>query len=222
MATSEKEKRQRRFSTLIFGAGRGPHVEPIDWEFVEREYRVGRMTITEIARQAGITRPLISRKANLEGWTRDLSARVRVEVAARLAPSLSPETEQSAIEIAASRSVQVVREHQAAIGRSQRILGKLFGELEETTDNLDVIDEALIDVVDPLKRGMIQRAVSLETRSKVIGMLAGASRTFITLERQAFNLSADSDLPSRPTRAIDKDTNLKEAADIYAADLHGT
>jgi DNA-binding MurR/RpiR family transcriptional regulator len=204
MATSEKEKRQRRFNTLIFGlpknANRG---DAIDWEFIEREYRVGRMTISEIARQAGCVRTLISRKAGLEGWTRDLSARVRTEVAARLAPSLSPETESDAVSIAAARSVQVVREHQAAIGRSQRILGKLFGELEDVTDG-------------------VGHSLDLETKAKVIGMLAGASRTFITLERQAFNLSADSDLPSRPTRAIDKDTNLKEAADIYAADLHGT
>ena len=213
-------ERQKRIAALLNGR---PSKREIDWEFIEREYRAGRMSIHEIARQAGVSRPLIHARVNKEGWTRDLSGKIRSEVAARLTPALTPETERSAIELAAARSVEVIREHRAAIGHGQRLVLKLFQELDEAASEVVAIEEE----IDEETRGdrnferkkMMLRAVALPTRAATLGSLSGALRTFVGLERQAFNLAAESDVPSRPTEAIEDTATLKQAAERYSIDL---
>ena len=105
---------------------------------------------------------------------------------------VSPEAERAAIEPAVARGVQVVREHRASIGRGQRLLGALFGELEEASDNRDEIEEAIqletVDDKDSKRRAMMLRAVALPSRASVIVNFSNALRTLVGLERQAFNL----------------------------------
>lgn len=48
----------------------------INWSFVEEEYRAGLRSLRDIASEAGITEGAIRRKAKVEDWTRDLSAKI--------------------------------------------------------------------------------------------------------------------------------------------------
>ena len=132
-----------------------------DWEMIEREYRAGQLTVVEIGRQQGLSHTAINKRAKRDGWTRNLADRVRKEVSARLVSAETSETERAAIEPAVARGVQVVREHQASIGRGQRLVGTLFDELEKAT----------------VQRADIEAAIEEETRACVIhGILSADSR----------------------------------------------
>jgi hypothetical protein len=165
-----------------------------DWEAIEREYRAGRLTVVEIGRQYGLSHTAINKRAKRDGWKRNLADRVRKEVSARLvSEQVSPETERAAIEPAVARGVQVVREHQGSIGRGQRLVGSLFSELEEATENRTEIETAIEDETrgDKERRARMLRAVALPSRSSVIVNLSSALKTLVGLERQAFSLDAD-------------------------------
>jgi hypothetical protein len=165
----------------------------VDWEAIEREYRAGQLTVVEIGRQHGLSHTAINKRAKRDGWTRNLADRVRKEVSARLvSEKVSPEAERAAIEPAVARGVQVVREHRASIGRGQRLLSALFGELEEAAENRDEIEAAIEEETEDddtgKRRAMMHRAVALPSRAGVIVNLSNALRTLVALERQAFNL----------------------------------
>lgn len=167
----------------------------IDWEAIEREYRAGQLSVVEIGRQHSISHTAINKRAKRDGWSRNLAARVRAEVSARLVSAeVSVETETAAVELAAARGVQIVREHQASIGRGQKLVGVLFGELEEATVSIEEIEEAIEEETASYRGGQrraaMLRAVALPSRATVITNLAGALKTLVGLERQAFSLDA--------------------------------
>lgn len=178
----------------------------IDWEAIEREYRLGQLSVVEIARQHGISHTAIQKKAKAGEWTRSLVERVRKRVADRLvAPEVAAKDEEAAVEVAAATRINIVREHQASIGRGQKLALALFSELEEATENREAIDEAIeaetLRDKDTKRRSMMQRAVALPSRATTLGNLASALKTLVGLERQAFNLSdgpgGESDAPAK-------------------------
>ena len=169
----------------------------VDWEAIEREYRAGQCSVAEIGRRFGISHPAILKRAKRDGWTRNLAAKVREAVTAKLVTSevTGAAGQRETIEAAAARVVQVIREHRTSIGRAQRLVKALFGELEEATENRDEIDEAIEaesrDEDKGKRRAMMLRAVALPSRSGVIVNLSGALKTLVALERQAFGLDAE-------------------------------
>lgn len=165
----------------------------IDWEAVEREYRAGQLSVVEIGRQHGVSHTAINKRAKRDGWARNLADRVRKEVSTRLVSTeVSPETEAQAVDIAAARGVQIVREHQSSIGRGQKMVSVLFGELEEASANREAVDAEIEAATSGDKggkrRAMMLRAVALPSRATTLTNLAGALKTLVGLERQAFSL----------------------------------
>lgn len=165
----------------------------IDWEAIEREYRAGQLSIREIAGIQGVSHVAIMKRAKRDGWERNLSEAVREKVTARLVTDgVTGKSAKETVELAAERGVQVIREHRASIGRGQKLVSALFTELEEATDCRDEIKEAIeIETADDQngkRRAMMFRALALPSRSGVIVNLAGALKTLVSLERQAFNL----------------------------------
>lgn len=173
-----------------------------DWEAIEREYRAGQLSVVEIGRQHGVSHTAINKRAKKEGWKRDLSAKVRAEVSARLvSPEVSAANAEEAIETAAARGVELVRQHRASLAHANRIVSKLLHELERGTDNIEDI-EAEIETETAEDRGgkrraMMLKAVSLPTRANTATALTQALKNLIPLERQAFKL--DEDTPPDPT-----------------------
>ena len=164
----------------------------VDWEAIEREYRAGQCSVAKIGRRFGISHPAILKRAKRDGWTRNLAAKVREAVTAKLVTSevTGAAGQRETIEAAAARVVQVVREHRTSIGRAQRLVDALFGELEEATGNRDEIEEAIEAErrdedkgkrraydASSKRRAMMLRAVALPSRSAVIVNLSGALRT---------------------------------------------
>lgn len=172
----------------------------MDWEAIEREYRAGQLSVAEIGRQHTISHVAILKRAKKKGWTRNLSARVREAVTARLVTDEVTGTEsvtdaQEAVDLAASRGVAVVREHRGLLSRGKKLIAALFGELEEATEYREEIEVAIEDETASDKtaerRNRMLRAVALPTRSGTLLNLANASKAFIGLDRQAFGLTDD-------------------------------
>lgn len=164
-----------------------------DWEAIEREFRAGQLSVSEIGRQHGISHTAINKRAKREGWTRDLSERVRKEVSARLvSDGVSAEGVRETIQVAAARGVQLVREHRQDIGQNRSAVTKLIEELHTTIAHIDEIEDDIIDETsgdkDGKRRARMLAAVALPSRAGVASTLANALKTLIPLERQAFNL----------------------------------
>ena len=69
----------------------GSPKNPTDWALIEREYRAGQLSIAEIARQSGITRGAIQKRAKRDGWARDLLPAVQAKVKDDLVRDAAPE-----------------------------------------------------------------------------------------------------------------------------------
>lgn len=164
-----------------------------DWEAIEREYRAGQLSVAEIGRQYGISHVAILKKAKARGWTRDLTERVKTEIAARLVTEgLQDRRGSATIELAAERGVQLVREHRHQIGATFKAVSSLIEELQSVTVNREEIEDDIHEFTeddkDGKRRARMLAAVALPSRAQVAGTLANALKTLIPLERQAFNI----------------------------------
>ena len=199
-----------------------------DWEAVEREYRAGQLSVSEIGRQHGVSHTAINKRAKKDGWARDLAARVRQEVSARLvSDEVSAANANEAIDAAAARGVEVVRSHRQDIGRSRDVAARLVEELDMTTAHREEIAEEIEAFTDPgdgasesaqaraeKRRAAMHRAVSLSSRASSIMALSGALKNIVGLERQAFSLDAP-ESASPVQRMTDEEIDAK-IADLSA------
>ena len=62
----------------------GGERKQIDWEAVERDYRVGQLSLRALAEKHGTTASTISRRAAKHGWVQDASQEVRERTRAAL------------------------------------------------------------------------------------------------------------------------------------------
>lgn len=171
---------------------------PTDWEAIEREYRAGQLSVSEIGRIFGVSHTAINKRAKKFEWPRDLVDRVRQAVSAKLVSNpVSDEALAETVDQAATRIVQVVREHKTNIRSSRNILGKLFDELNDAIDHREEIEDDIVaetvDDKDGQRRARMLRAVALGSRAGVMLSLSAAMKNVIVLERQAFNISTEGD-----------------------------
>ncbi len=164
-----------------------------DWEAIEREYRAGQLSVREIGLQHEVSHTAINKRAKAEAWTRDLAKAVRQEVSNRLVSTeVSSANAQEAVDTAAARGVELVRQHRKSLSRAQSIIEKLLFELERGTDNIEDIEDAIEietkDDKDGKRRNMMLKAVSLPTRASTAAALSLTIKNIIPLERVAFNL----------------------------------
>jgi hypothetical protein len=175
--------------------------KPVDWEAVEREYRAGQLSVAEIGRQQGCSHTAINKRAAKEGWTRNLAAKVREVATARLVSDgavsapVSAAHARETVEAAAARVVDVVRSHRRDIAAGRSMASSLVAELEAVTRDREAIEETIEleteDDKSPRRRAQMLAAVSLAGRAGALKALSDATRTFVGLERQAFNIDAE-------------------------------
>lgn len=202
-----------------------PERKPTDWEAIEREYRAGQLSVSEIGRQQGVSHTAINKRAKAQGWTRNLAAKVREAVSAKLvSDGVSATNARETIEASASRVVELVRSHRADISKGRSIAQTLFDELVEGSDpeNREAIEEEIEDATRgegaaaAKRRAMMLRAVALPSRASTLLSLASAVKTLVGLERQAFGMGDEApDAPAKSNEAA----NLSDAqlAAIIAA-----
>jgi len=168
-----------------------------DKERVEIDYRAGLLSIREIGRIHNLSDKTIRNWAKEYEWERDLTAKVNEKVRTELVRSESAhadlKTEQAIINEAAATQVQVVRSHRKAIQRGNSLVEKLTEQLFEAINGRagleDDIDAETADDKSPERKNRMKKAVSLEKHAQIANSLAQATKIWVGLERQAFNIA---------------------------------
>ena len=174
-----------------------------DWEAIESHYRTGVLSIREIARQHGTSDTAVRKKARAEVWLRDLTGRVGEQVRGALvrSPVRSPHarvsavrTEREIVEAAAAIVVAVVREHRRQIASGQGIVQALLDQLMQAVGSRAALEAAVDALSEDERQGQsraaLKQALSLASHAATLRDLSGAMKNLIGLERQAFNLDA--------------------------------
>ena len=177
-----------------------------DWEAIEGMYRAGLLSVREIARSHRISHTAIQKRAKADGWLRDLTAKVRQQVASGLVATevatAGTATERQMVEAAATQVITLVREHRGQISRSRLLVDKLMAQLEGVADHRDLLEQIIDEVEDGStgasikRREALIRAVALPSNAGVLKNLADTLKVVIGLEREAFNVSAATSEPA--------------------------
>lgn len=173
-----------------------PKRTPTDWEAVERDFRAGILTYAEMAIRHGVSKGRISQVAKRDGWTQDLSKKIRAKAEAKLnAATVNAElnAERAAsvaetVEIGAQVIVNIKLAHRSSINKARQMVEKLMAELEAESDRKP--KEAKEDGEKDLP------LMPLGAKVTVLKSLAESMRTLIGLERESFGLDeipSDSD-----------------------------
>ena len=181
------------------------HKPAPDWEKIEADYRAGILSLREIAEaHPGVNHVAITRRAKREGWSRDLSAKIRAKADAlvterTVTADVTAErrvSERDIIDANAQAIVSVRLAHRKDIQRSRSITMRLLEELElqsgrENAELLEQLGELMRredDRGQDKLNDLYQKIISLPGRAKTMKDLGESLRVLVTLERQAFGL----------------------------------
>lgn len=190
-----------------------------DWESIERDYRAGVLSIREVAKLHEVSDTAIRKKAKASGWERDLSQKVAEKVRSELVRSevrtADPQTEREIVEVAAATVVQVVRGHRGRIRQGNELVELLTKQLIDVAGKRDQFEEdiALETTGDksPERYSRLMKAVSLSSHASIAVNLAAATKTWIGLERQAFNIKDETGVPDDGPIADKSSVTAEEA-----------
>ncbi len=168
-----------------------------DWESIERDYRAGVLSIREVAKVHSVSDTAIRKKAKAERWERDLTDRVNEKVRTELVRAevrtADPQTEREIVEVAAATVVQVVRGHRGRIKQGNELVELLTKQLIDVAGRREEFETA-IEIVcaedkSPERMARLMKAVSLGSHASIAVNLANATKVWVGLERQAFNIA---------------------------------
>ena len=175
----------------------------VDWESVERDYSAGLLSLREIGAKHGVTHGAINKRANRDGWARDLSAKIKIKAdllvsteMVSTAVSTKKASEKEIIEVNAQAIVNIKLAHRGDIRKSKNIVNSLFDELESTTDNRELFEqlgEILRQESDSGQdklNDIYKKVISLPQRIDGVKKLTDALKTMIGLEREAYDIQS--------------------------------
>ena len=160
-----------------------------DWEAIEREYRIGQLSMAEIARRHKITRSAICHKAKRANppWERDLVEAVKARIRHKLSTDVNGDNveDDDLIEAAAARGANVVRLHRKDIAALRKLEAALIEELAGNPTKL---------YITQYQGQIIEKVVGLTAAERALAAnnLANVQHKRIQLERQAYSLDAGS------------------------------
>lgn len=176
----------------------------IDWPAVERDYRIGQLSLRAMGEKHGCTAAAISLRAKKHNWVKDATQEVRERTRAALIGKLarldagedvnaldavnSPTPED--VKIAVATNIEVVRTHRKDIRTAADLVALLMGQLLEAASDREEI-AATIDAETEgnlAARSKMKRAISLPSHAATIRDLTTAAKNLVMLERQAYNL----------------------------------
>jgi hypothetical protein len=162
----------------------------VDWERIETDYRAGLMSLREIAAaNPGPSHVAIKRRADREGWTKDLSGKIAAEaervVTRKAVTDGRVVTDKVVVEVNASAVAEVRLAHRADINRYRNLATRLLDELEAETARPESQASDNPDERLPHKATLASRIANLRTASDTL-------RTLVALEREAWNIAEGS------------------------------
>ena len=187
--------------------GKAPSTKAVDWERIELDYRAGAMSLREIAaNHPGTNHVAIARKAKTEGWTRDLSERIKAkaeDLVTRAAVTADVTanravTEKQVVEANAQDQASVRLAQRKDIQRKRAIVLSLMDELEAQVgpENAALLADLGEMLRNPDENGqdklndLYRKIISLPERARTAKTLAETLRITVDMERQAFGMDA--------------------------------
>jgi hypothetical protein len=143
----------------------------IDWEAIEAAYSLGVRSNLDIASQYGVSEGGIRKKAKHLGWSKDLSAKIKLKAEERVRKSEYESStkgklsDKEAIEIAATTQANLIIAHRTDIAMIRGTTKRHQAELDLSED------------------------LALRDKAQIGKMLTETLKMQIGLERQAFGIS---------------------------------
>lgn len=173
----------------------------VDWDAVERDYRTDTLTLRELAAKHGVTHTTISRRAEREGWQKDLTEAIRQATNTRLINetvqqkcTTAHQNATDTVLVAAEVNTQVILRHRTGLGRLTAIKEKLLGQIEQAVEQMPDLAEVIEMVRQPDDNG-IDRANDAMRKAMGRGALVDDLKKLTEVderirkgEREAFGL----------------------------------
>lgn len=177
----------------------------IDWDAIQRDYRTGRFTNRELGDKYGVSHTTIARRAEKEGWTKDLSKAVRQATnAAVIAETVKERAAEAgerttdAVLVAAEMGKEVILRHRRDVLKLRDLGMDMLHELTLATHSPDDLAKLLHMVareVDQAELMLLQQSLKdllrLPSRVGAFRKLTEAMAKLQPLERKAFGLDEE-------------------------------
>lgn len=217
----------------------------IDWEAIEREYRLGQKSNKQIAIEHGVQPSTIGRRAEKYEWVQDKSAEVRARSANLLvmidAKKANGKANSNAtpsvtdVRIAVQTRVEVVLGHRKYARRALNLAEVMLGDLELTSSPEGVgLIETLMDAVktpeeseseeDRTRRrrkqnDALNKALGLSERVDTLKRLSETVDRLVQIERQAFGINDKAPLEEQEGKVLNDAERASRASSILAMAL---
>jgi hypothetical protein len=177
----------------------------VDWEAIERQYRLGKKSNAQLAKEFGVENSSIGRRAKKYCWVANKKEEVAATTESLLIQAASGNANPNAtptqleIKVAAQASADVVLKHRNGLSRLGKLRDKLLDEIEQVTDNLPLFVELgeLMDESGPTDNGgwkvdkknqIYQKVISMSGRVDDVKKLAEIDEKVRKGEREAFGI----------------------------------
>jgi hypothetical protein len=200
-----------------------------DWEAVERDYRTSQFTLRELAAKHGATHTTISRRAERDGWTKDLSEAIRQATNAKLIEATVQQectsAHQSATEAvlgAAELNKQVILGQRSRVVEATRVAMGLLAELQATSTSAEELQRMFelmtAELAGPdlaAAQAQFRELMRLHSRVGSVQKLMDALGKAQAMEAAAFSLAPAAD-QNKPPKSLYEAGDDELLADILA------
>jgi hypothetical protein len=199
----------------------------VDWEAVERDYRTGQFTETELATKHGSSRAAVNKHARKYKWTKDLQTEIRQATNAKLvAEMVATEVAKGGQRVAnvvlaaAEVNKTVILSHRNRLGRIAEVAGTLMAQIEQAAQNMPDLSEVIEMVRNPDDNGVdrandaLRKAMDRPQLVEDLKKLAEINERVIKGERQAFRLDEAED-PEKQKAGDKALTDAERAVRLY-------
>lgn len=175
-----------------------------DWERIEACYRTGTMSAREIASNHGITEGAIRKRAKKDGWSRDLTEKVRAKAdelvrteTVRTEVRAETPTERQTVEVEAQVQARIRLSHRRDISRFRELCLGLLVELEAETSHLELFEQlgemlrSEDDKGQDKRNDLYMKVISSAGRIDSMKKLSETLKTLVALEREAYGLAQE-------------------------------
>lgn len=172
----------------------------IDWEKIERQYRLGKKTDEEVSAANKISRSALARRAKKEGWSKDLSEQVKLETRAKVSAAIvkkateklreSHKKDSNAVEVEAISNALLIAEHEKVGTKGRELFEKILDRIAEQVDAAPSIEAVakMVEAEDPLALPALRKILALPSYVDSAKKATEGAAKAIEVERKARNL----------------------------------
>lgn len=133
-----------------------------DWERIEIQFRAGVLSLRELAAEHDISVAYIRKRADAEGWERDLGPKIKAAADAIVHKAQCTESaqanEKSTVAAMAQATAEIRLAHREDIRKARKIVRDLFAEMEACDEDFRTRVSCAKALMDALKNAITLEA----------------------------------------------------------------